>query len=151
MAFHVEYVDAELPENLHRQGNYGETLEAALSSTTHTFAKRPTLAAWMLEAEHGNIGYGQGRIVAVYTPEHGWETLETDPRQWWNKLSEEAQQGLMDSDSWEIPAAHTREIIESGAGATRGYFVQNDDSGGWSLQSTARAFVETVKRRRGAL
>ncbi|WP_120006132.1 hypothetical protein [Nesterenkonia muleiensis] len=147
MALHVEYVDAELPANLHRQGTHGATLDAALDSTERALEHQDILAAWMLEAESGNTGFGKGRMVAVYTPTRGWQKLQTDPRPWWEALSAETRQHLLERLGLNIPGKYVSEILSAGGQVIRAYFVQSEGAEAWAITHPLRDFVESMQYR----
>lgn len=145
MVLDVEYVDAELPANLHRQSAHVATLDAALDSTERALDHQDILAAWMLEDEPGNTGFSKGRMVAVYTPTRGWQKLQTDPRTWWEALSAETRQHLLERLGSNIPGKYVSEIPSAGGQVIRAIFVQSEGAEAWTITHPLREFVESMQ------
>lgn len=143
MAYHLEHFDTDL-ETTMRTGLGSKSLEGAMDSTSSTFDRRAASAAWIFEDAPGRVKFGSDVMAAVYTPEHGWQKLSTDPRPWWNSLPEGTQNALLEKSGYEVPAKHVTEIVEAGGMMARAEFEESEGAGSWTLTRPLRVFVASV-------
>lgn len=144
MELHLETLKGRVIDH-GRSSAAGASLDEAMKLGEEAARKQESQAAHLYVAPSGNAGFGNGELVAVYTPRSGFVKLGEDVRPWWDGLSADAQRELIANAHGPLPTSVAPAAASTLGGAAMGAHIAFEGSEGWRLRPEVATFVETME------